>query len=140
MGLYDSKRVVVKHETYKESRIEIVRIMRGARHCNSDHDITARICGICGKPIKPFPIFVMQIDGARIDDPIYTAIEAALKDAKTSIDQWRGESDNAPADVDLEDLLPTASDATVDARILQQIKQLGWGAIAARIIMQGAGK
>jgi hypothetical protein len=141
MGIYGNRRVV-KRERYKNYHVEILEINRGGRHCDVDHDVTARRCGKCGAKIAPHNVFLIQVNGDRIDDPEFDNADSALATAKKWIDSWESsETDNPPGADDDDEIAEDAgsggSASDVEARLLKQMKQLGWGSIALRIISQG---
>jgi hypothetical protein len=126
---------------------KVYRTMRGAIHCRLDHEVEARKCQACGKPVQPVRVFHAYVEEQALGIDCEKAEEAAEL-ARLWIDDMISD----PDDADLEEIEngPKKPTKERDAKsptggkgarrkLAKQIKQLGWGRRARAMLAKDGG-
>jgi hypothetical protein len=147
MAFYGKKRCV--HSlVYRKIFVEVYKTVRGATHCELDHEIFEQKCRGCGIRIAPSEVYLLLVSG---NDPgsEHDSIDDAVEFAKAWIDEML---DGGPEDDDDEDLdldppkrrkenqrgkERAAGHPPGDRgkeRVIAHVKKLKWGAMAIAML------
>jgi hypothetical protein len=151
MAFY-GKLILVEEFIHRGHVAKVYRTMRGAIHCRLDHEVSARKCQACGKPVEPVRVYVIYVENKPLGIDCEKK-EEALELARLWIDDMINDpDDDDDEDGDREDAEngpnkpPKERDAKAPTggkgakkKLVKSIKQLGWGRRALAMIQKGGG-
>ena len=132
MPFYSDDRKVVEKFLYKKVYVEISEALRGATHCDLEHEVESMACQGCGEPIQPDIVYLISILGREIIwcESRGKAIEIAKAFLDSEIDQLQDALQQVFIDSGEDDEEEDEETSPIDAKNLppleRRILSLGW--------------